>query len=299
MAAPIVTAIAKKVAVQLVQNKNVRHFLIGLIIFLFLIITSPLIIFTQNIETGQQEVKLQYPVEPPTIGEKYGYYTGTTTSHRGIDFPLAYGTEVKASASGKVVYAEMICDANGGYIGNMCGGGFGNYVAINSGSFLVVYAHLSKINVASGSVVDVGSKIGEIGHSGYSSGAHLHLALTLNPSTFEWVDPLPYFTKAIKVNTEEDKREILKTAGLSQNEIDMYYFQLDYLLSESGWNMTYESDGKFGICAIETDITKQTQTDQINSCIDYFNETFGSIDKAYEKTLEKNLKNLEASFGKT
>lgn len=94
---------------------------------------------------------------------RYGY-----TFHNGIDFGAATGTTVRATASGKVIKS--------GYQG-----AYGNYVMMthkmNGLSYTSVYAHLSSRSVRAGQSISKGTKIGNVGSTGNSTGSHLHFEL--------------------------------------------------------------------------------------------------------------------------
>lgn len=96
-------------------------------------------------------------------------------NHRGTDFAANIGTPVLALFSGVVTVAEEHY-------------GMGKYVRINHGDGIVsTYLHLSSIDVKVGDKVTQYSKIGEVGSTGlWSTGPHLHLALTINGV---YVDP--------------------------------------------------------------------------------------------------------------
>ena len=88
--------------------------------------------------------------------------------HPGIDFRGAKGDEAKCTANGKVVFAEWY-------------GGYGNCVRIaHKNSYETLYGHLSHINVSVGQEVTAGQKIGEVGSTGHSTGAHLHYEVRKN-----------------------------------------------------------------------------------------------------------------------
>ena len=100
-------------------------------------------------------------------------------NHRGIDFGSSTGTPVGALFSGTVIVAEWHY-------------GMGNYIRIDHGDGIVSsYLHLSKIDVKVGDKVKQYDKIGEIGGTGiWSTGPHLHLALSINGT---YVDPARLF----------------------------------------------------------------------------------------------------------
>ncbi len=96
-------------------------------------------------------------------------FSGRWRPHYGVDINARYGTKVKATGEGVVVFA-----------GNK-GNGYGLYIDINHGNgFVTRYAHLSKIYVRPGQKVKRGQVIGAVGSSGYSTGAHLHYEIIKN-----------------------------------------------------------------------------------------------------------------------
>ncbi len=111
---------------------------------------------------------------------------GVTKQHNGIDIcrgSSSYGATVVAVKAGTVTTAY-----HSGY-----NGGFGLYVVIDHGDGVkTYYAHLSKVTVNVGDYVTQNTKIGEIGNTGYSFGAHLHFGLMINGS---WVNPMNYLSK--------------------------------------------------------------------------------------------------------
>lgn len=102
---------------------------------------------------------------------------GASTNHKGIDIPAPSGSSVVAAAGGQVVIATYSVSA-------------GNYVMINHGSGVyTVYMHMSSLSVSQGQEVSQGQKVGAVGSTGYSTGAHLHFGVRKNGS---YVDPLGY-----------------------------------------------------------------------------------------------------------
>ncbi|MBP7174324.1 MAG: M23 family metallopeptidase, partial [Cloacibacterium sp.] len=88
--------------------------------------------------------------------------------HKGIDVAVAYGSDVKCTAKGKVIFA-----------GNK--GGYGNCVIVQHGNGLSsLYAHLSEILVSANQEVKVGEVIAKSGNSGRSTGPHLHYEVHKN-----------------------------------------------------------------------------------------------------------------------
>jgi len=98
--------------------------------------------------------------------------------HTGIDLSSAMGTPIEAADSGTVIQAGWR-------------GGYGKCVVISHGNGVAtLYAHQSVIGVSVGDSVERGQVIGEVGSTGYSTGAHLHFEVRVNGSP---VDPMRYF----------------------------------------------------------------------------------------------------------
>ncbi len=113
------------------------------------------------------------------ISSGYGWrrnpFTGKKEFHQAIDIVAPWGTEIKAAARGKVIFAEWK-------------GAYGLMVRINDGhGYYTVYGHLSHILVKKGQWVEKGDIIGRIGSSGRSTGPHLHFEVWLDGKT---VNPL-------------------------------------------------------------------------------------------------------------
>jgi lysostaphin len=85
--------------------------------------------------------------------------------HTGIDLLAEYGTPIVAAAGGRVT-AIGVADY------------FGIRVEVTDSFGLVeIYAHMSQVAVALGQEVQQGAKIGYVGSTGLSIGAHLHFQL--------------------------------------------------------------------------------------------------------------------------
>jgi murein DD-endopeptidase MepM/ murein hydrolase activator NlpD len=113
------------------------------------------------------------------ITSPYGYrrdpFNGNRRQfHSGLDIRGSAGTPIRAAMSGrvgKVGYDPIL----------------GNYVLINHHSgYRTLYAHMSVIRAKSGAYVGTGERIGDVGSTGLSTGAHLHFmvyknGVTVNP----------------------------------------------------------------------------------------------------------------------
>lgn len=120
---------------------------------------------------------LQRPIHPPandSVERTYPFAStgnGTRDPHRGVEFINELGTPVHAAGEGVVVFAgpDEVAIYSPWTIF------YGNLVVIqHDDELFTLYAHLSKIDVATGDRVEAGDKIGEVGRSGVAIGSHLH-----------------------------------------------------------------------------------------------------------------------------
>lgn len=96
------------------------------------------------------------------FGTRKDPFTGAATMHPGMDFRSPIGTPARATATGRVVSADVR-------------GGYGNMVEVDHGHDLTTrYAHLSTIQVQVGQTVGPGTVVGLVGSTGRSTGPHLH-----------------------------------------------------------------------------------------------------------------------------
>jgi len=121
-------------------------------------------------EERYAKAKFIYPssaAKSSPFGVKRSYNNGPVDSyHKGLDFAGNMGSPVFAPADGKVLLTGYEKD---GYQVH------GNTILIDHGHAISsIYLHLSKIDVKKGDIVTKGQKIGEVGHTGISTGPHLH-----------------------------------------------------------------------------------------------------------------------------
>ncbi|OEU96568.1 peptidoglycan DD-metalloendopeptidase family protein [Streptomyces oceani] len=121
----------------------------------------------------------------PTVTSPYGMrehpVTGEYKLHTGIDFDAAMGDPMRASLEGTVIFAGW-------------SSGYGNRVEISHGTkdgkkVTTTYNHMSAITVQEGQKVKTGTRVGAVGSTGYSTGAHCHFEVELDG---EYVDPAPW-----------------------------------------------------------------------------------------------------------
>lgn len=119
-------------------------------------------------------------------------------NHKGIDIAGSgiKGTPVRATADGVVYSSNGGCTHN--YNKNYscgCGGGYGNFVAIDHGTssdgnhYKSLYGHMGSIAVSNGTSVKKGQIIGYVGTTGWSTGPHIHFEMIVNGVK---VNPLNY-----------------------------------------------------------------------------------------------------------
>jgi len=95
--------------------------------------------------------------------------------HSGEDFPAPAGASVQAAQRGRVALADDLFFS-------------GQTVILDHGlGLFTYYAHLEKIEVAEGEVVEAGAVLGRVGATGRVTGAHLHWAARVNQAR---VNPL-------------------------------------------------------------------------------------------------------------
>jgi murein DD-endopeptidase MepM/ murein hydrolase activator NlpD len=134
-------------------------------------------LFLPGVSMPQDEIRLAlgesfiYPIRG-TLSSSYGWRIDPIAKverfHSAIDLAAPLGTPVRAAMDGKVSRVAV----NSVY---------GIYVIItHPGAYQSLYAHLSAASVKQGATVTQGSKIGEVGSTGYSTGPHLHFGVFRN-----------------------------------------------------------------------------------------------------------------------
>ncbi|BBC35817.1 Glycyl-glycine endopeptidase ALE-1 [Streptomyces graminofaciens] len=121
----------------------------------------------------------------PPVTSPYGMRLHPTLGvyklHTGTDFGVPSGTPVLAARDGKVTFAGW-------------SNGYGNRVVVSHGTIdgaeiSTTYNHMSAISVSNGQTIKVGQRVGAVGSTGYSTGAHLHFEVMRNG---KYVDPAPW-----------------------------------------------------------------------------------------------------------
>jgi murein DD-endopeptidase MepM/ murein hydrolase activator NlpD len=108
------------------------------------------------------------------FGKRQDPINNRLAMHEGVDLSAPRGTPVHATAAGKVVFAGR-------------DGRYGRMVEIDHGYGVHTrYAHLSRILVRRHQTVKAGQRVGEVGNTGRSTGAHLHYGVRVDG---KWFDP--------------------------------------------------------------------------------------------------------------
>ncbi len=112
------------------------------------------------------------PVSYTRITSKYGYRVNPVTNaygfHSGLDMAAPEGTPIYAAFSGEV---ETVSESDGR----------GKYLILTHNNGLqTIYCHCSAILVETGTKINGGEKIAEVGATGQATGPHLHLEVLLN-----------------------------------------------------------------------------------------------------------------------
>ena len=135
----------------------------------------------QTMRETSEQLPLSAPLTSSVVSSPFGVrpdpFFGRSAMHTGIDFVAASGTDVSATAPGKVIQAGF-------------SGGYGQMVEVDHGGGVTSrYGHLSSILVSVGDRVSPGNVIGKVGTTGRSTGPHLHYEIrrggeAVNPDRF-------------------------------------------------------------------------------------------------------------------
>lgn len=98
------------------------------------------------------------------FGAREVIFEGIESYHTGTDIAANTGTKIVSSIEGKVTRSSYN-EYNG------------NFVEVTNGDIATIYCHMSKRLVKVGDKVKAGTKIGEVGSTGLSTGPHLHFEI--------------------------------------------------------------------------------------------------------------------------
>ena len=136
-----------------------------------------------------------------SLGRKIHPFYKQLVFHDGMDLIAPVGTDVMATASGKVIKVERSKRNRG------------NVVEIDHlNGYVTTYSHLSDILVRKGQMVQAGKIIGRVGNTGTSFAPHLHYQVIFNG---EPSDPMNYFISELDMNDYEDFLTVVLNTGQS------------------------------------------------------------------------------------
>lgn len=127
----------------------------------------------------------------------------TLTAHQGIDYSVAEGSRVFATADGVVKSVATNTSTSGITV-----------VINHNDMYETTYSHLSKANVRRGAKVKRGDIIAQSGNTGLSIAPHLHYEIKLNGMR---VDPIHYFFMEL---TPNEYQKIIKIASSGMQSLD-------------------------------------------------------------------------------
>lgn len=250
--------------------------------------------YNSNItDTVKSSLGFSYPIKDPyvvTAGFKDSNYVEGST-HYGVDFVPLSDISILSSSEGIVTEAYNDCPQQG-YLGNSCGGYFGNHVYVETTvedvNYRLIYGHMSEVNVNVGDTVTNGQKIGVMGSSGNVTGAHLHFEVQIESAqgVYTSIDPMPLLEASV---IDTDKTVLMEKAGIDESD----YEYVDYIIShESSWNYQAEnsSSGAYGLCqalpgekmASSGSDWKTNPNTQMDWCNKYAIDRYGSWKSAYD-----------------
>jgi len=116
------------------------------------------------------------------FGARSDPFSGEGAYHTGVDISAPSGTQIRATADGRVQFAGFY-------------NGYGRLVIIDHGNnYQTYYAHLSSANVTEGQEIRRGETVGAVGTTGRSTGPHLHYEVRIGNAP---VNPYRFLQKTI------------------------------------------------------------------------------------------------------
>ncbi|MCB0333080.1 MAG: M23 family metallopeptidase [Bdellovibrionales bacterium] len=136
------------------------------------LLSSALCCFSLFSREVQAESVFVYPLLGERVSSSFGPRNHPVRHvqrhHSGIDLAAPQGAQIRAIASGRVVYADPYK-------------GYGNLVVIEHANGITShYGHCSKIHVDPGQEVKAGEIIATVGKTGLATGYHLHFEIRIN-----------------------------------------------------------------------------------------------------------------------
>jgi len=170
-----------------------------------LTVTKDQVLKMQNLPTLLPVENQQPNMLVSGFGERINPFHKGKYNHPGVDFAVARGSSVHASAPGTVIRTRR----------TSLQAGYGNYIVIDHGNgFVTRYAHLESIKVKKGQQVEKGMVVGTVGSSGGSVAPHLHYEVIRNGAH---VDPAQYLLEGL---TSDEYGALLERASEQNQSLD-------------------------------------------------------------------------------
>jgi murein DD-endopeptidase MepM/ murein hydrolase activator NlpD len=130
-------------------------------------VAPPVVAVAEPAGPVTREIRFETPLKGYAINSRFGMRRlggeGAARPHQGVDMAAPTGTGIFAAAEGVVVRT--------GYQPE----GYGRFVEVaHPNGMTTMYAHMSRVDVATGTAVGGGDRLGLVGSTGYSTGPHLH-----------------------------------------------------------------------------------------------------------------------------
>ena len=111
-------------------------------------------------------VFLDFPLEYTRVSSNFGGrmhpIKKVWREHKGIDYAAPTGTPIRTVGDGVVEFAGVQ-------------NGYGNFVVVrHDKNRTTAYAHMSRIDVTKGQILEQGDVVGAVGQTGWATGPHLH-----------------------------------------------------------------------------------------------------------------------------
>lgn len=130
-------------------------------------------------------------------------------AHEGVDLAAPYGTPIKSTGNGRVIYAGWK-------------GGYGKMIIIKHNSqYTTRYAHMSRFNrrIKAGTRVKQGQVIGYVGSTGLATGPHVHYEFRINRRPY---NPLKIKLPSAHPVPKRYRQQFLAKARGLLAELDLY-----------------------------------------------------------------------------
>jgi hypothetical protein len=170
---------------------------------------------------------------------------GARMPHHGVDYNNPTGTQVYASADGKVVYAGD----DSSKLFSPWPDFYGNLIVLEHAGdgepFYTLYAHLSAIEIHEGDHVFAGDPIGVVGSSGSAIGGHLHFEVRQDETSYTqtrnpelWL--APYETSGVRSGYLA-ARIVNGQGGVEHVDLTIEFYNFRDGTAPAVWKASYET----------------------------------------------------------